>query len=478
MLAWMVYAVLVTVLLAAAARALEEGARALGRPTRFVWVGALVGAVALTALAPVRAPDRIAIPVTLEAGEALVAESSGAGDVAAAVRVATDRARRVVTWPVRAAATIEPAAPVGRALAGAWIALAVAVTLLGLVTHRRYRAARRRWPLRELCGVPVRVSPTVGPAVLGLLRPEIVVPAWLAARPERERRVVILHEREHVRAGDAWTLAAGWLGVALLPWNPVAWWLWKRLRLAVELDCDARVLRHDVARRAYGTMLIDMAGRGSGLSLGVPALSGSPTTLERRLIAMTAPFKHGNPVRATAFAALGALTVLAACESQLPTAAEVQELDAATAEAAARKLELTAATGEPVTYFVNGREVSAEEARSLAPEDLAAVEIARGGSAEGATIHLRVVAEEGRDPADPARQDVKVHTIAPVSDAFDGLLIVDGQEAPASRIGEIEPSEIERVEVIKGPAAAALSDDPRAARGIIRVTTKAGAGGA
>jgi beta-lactamase regulating signal transducer with metallopeptidase domain len=485
MLAWMVFAALVSVLVTVGGRALEEGARALRRPARFVWAGALLGVVGLTALAPARTPEPVTIGVeAVRGGEGGASGTlADAGGVMAALKSALARGRSAVTWPVRVAASAEPGPALGRTLAGVWAGSSLAALLLGAATLFRYGAARRRWPRREVCGVPVRVSPSAGPAVLGLLRPEIVVPAWLVALPEEEQRAAVLHEEEHVRARDGWTLAAGWLAVALVPWNPVAWWLWRRLRLAVELDCDARVLRHDVGRRAYGTMLIDMAGRGSGLPLGVPALAGSPTTLERRLIAMTAPFKHGHPVRAFAFAAFGALALIAACESEMPTAAEVEEMDAATAEAAARKLELIDAVGEDVAYYVDGRKVDAEEARALAPEELARVEVVREDGSKSAVIRLRTVAGDGSGSEATASWDVKLR-LAPVAEdgaasgtgPFDGLLIIDGEVAPSSRMGELRPSEIESVEVIKGDAAAAISDDPRAARGIIRVITKTGGG--
>lgn len=41
----------------------------------------------------------------------------------------------------------------------------------------------------------------------------------------------------------------------------------------------------------------------------------------------------------------------------------------------------------------------------------------------------------------------------------------------------LDPSRIERTEVIKGPAAMEMHDDPRTARGVIRVTTKGGGEG-
>ena len=55
--------------------------------------------------------------------------------------------------------------------------------------------------------------------------------------------------------------AAAW-AVALFPWNPALWLIVKRLRLAIEIDCDARVLagrRSDV--RDYGMLLLTVGSR-------------------------------------------------------------------------------------------------------------------------------------------------------------------------------------------------------------------------
>ncbi|HEX8363316.1 MAG TPA: hypothetical protein VF613_24565, partial [Longimicrobium sp.] len=51
---WMLYALLVSTLLGAAAWALEEVCRLVGRPVRWVWAGALAATLVLVALAPLR----------------------------------------------------------------------------------------------------------------------------------------------------------------------------------------------------------------------------------------------------------------------------------------------------------------------------------------------------------------------------------------------------------------------------------------
>ncbi|MGZ6640165.1 MAG: M56 family metallopeptidase, partial [Solirubrobacteraceae bacterium] len=73
------------------------------------------------------------------------------------------------------------------------------------------------------------------------------------------QRLVIAHEAEHVAARDTLVLGIACVVVAAMPWNPVVWYMLSRLRLAVELDCDARVLRAGAAPLSYGALLIDVA---------------------------------------------------------------------------------------------------------------------------------------------------------------------------------------------------------------------------
>lgn len=513
-LTWMVYTLLVSALIAVAARGLEEVGRAFRLPVRFVWVAAVVVTLVLAALAPTRStapgPD-VAVPVVQLSA---VTEGAGVAAEGPGVRSATSLStvRRALEWPLRVAAGSVAGEPwlgaVGAGLGVVWLSLALGLLATGIATSLRYRSARRRWPLREIFGTQVRVSPAAGPAVLGVLRPEIVVPRWLLETSPAEQHLVVLHEREHLRAGDALTLTFGWVAVALVPWNPVMWWVLSRLRLAVELDCDARVLRRDVGRQEYGSMLIDIAGHGSGLSLGVPALAGSPSNLERRLLAMTTSFSRPALMRAAGLGALGALALVAACEARMPTAAEIDGMDAASAEAEAERWKLVA-PDSGVTWFIDGEEATAEEAHAIAADRLARVEVVRAAG-EGGEIRLMThagdrsiaadsMAIEGTDPETGERRRLvalraqsaddgeghrltvrgdTLESFSGLKDGFDGLMLIDGVDAGPELEGlkDLRPSDIERIEVIKGPAATRLYDDPRAANGVVRIVTKEGAG--
>ena len=81
-------------------------------------------------------------------------------------------------------------------------------------------------------------SPSFGPALVGVLKPWIVIPRWALGMDAERLRLTFLHEVEHRDARDTSLLLAASLAAALNPWNPAMWWCVRRLRQSVELDCD------------------------------------------------------------------------------------------------------------------------------------------------------------------------------------------------------------------------------------------------
>jgi hypothetical protein len=380
----------------------------------------------------------------------------------------------------------------------AWPGATLALLLFGAVLHLRYRRARHRWASAEIDGTRVRISPAAGPAVFGIVRAEIVLPAWLLGATEAERRLVLQHEAEHVRARDPLLLTVAAVTAAMAPWNPAAWWMLYRLRVAVEMDCDARVLARGVKAREYGALLIEMAGRGAGLPLRAVALAASPSTLERRVKAMTGIDGGRGPVRTGVLTMLGALALFTACEARMPTAAQVESMDVAAVERQAAVF----AVGENMegaVYYVDGVQVTAEEARALMADRIARVEVTKQGHDGPATIRIST-AEPGSEAAAALRSEGEVGHEERVfrlrtersvdgaggermirirgaegTDADVALLFIDGVRVDPSRLRSIRPDDIERIEVIKGETAVERFGDPEAARGVIRITTKAGA---
>ena len=514
---WMLYSLLVSALVAAAAWVLEEVCRLVGRPVRWVWLGALAATLALVALAPLRAttPASTALEGTVVSDAAGVQAERGGTGLLAALAEAMAEARAILGEVLGSAVALGGRIP-GEALAAGWIALSATLLAVAGATILRAHGARRRWPLHELAGTPVRVAPRLGPAVLGLRAPEVVVPRWLLEAPPEEQRLVVLHEREHIRARDPLLLAAGCLAAALVPWNPAAWWMLSRLRTAVELDCDARVLRRGVRPFAYGTLLIDMAGRGPGLTLGAPAMAGSPSSLERRLRAMNVRIPRFAPARAGLLGVLATGALVGACTADLPTSAEVERMDVAAVEAKASHLRVFG--GEGTTYTVDGKAATAEEARAISPDRIAQIEVKKqpdgtgtvaittGTNVNGTRFRIQgvrtgaptangnvVFRMDGdsttgvsrrmsiRTTGDGERYTVHGRDGGPVTirtgETFDGLVVIDGQIVSQSAFRSIDPNRIDKIEVLKGARAAEMyPGNAAAAKGVIRITTKGAAG--
>ncbi|HEX3158002.1 MAG TPA: M56 family metallopeptidase, partial [Gemmatimonadaceae bacterium] len=306
---WLSYAVLVAALLAGAAAALDALARLFRRPTRGVWVLALLAATL--------------VPAGLIARTALYPGGSAPAPASAPTVLPA--------IPVPAAGAPSRVPDVGwldTPLLATW-ALASLLVLGALLRSAATLTRRRRgWQRTTVDGVPVLVAPDTGPAVVGLRRSEIVLPDWTLSLEPGLRALILRHETEHLRARDARLLLIATLALVVQPLNPVLWWLRRRLCLAVELDCDRRVLavHGDVER--YGLLLLAVGQRATrSLPSLAPTLAEPTPLLERRIDAMSESLRnagHGRQpgrtlVRAAVAGGLALLAIVAACETPAPS---------------------------------------------------------------------------------------------------------------------------------------------------------------
>jgi hypothetical protein len=154
-----------------------------------------------------------------------------------------------------------------------------------------------------------------------MVRSEIVLPRWALALDGPSRSLLIQHEREHIRARDPLLMHASALAVMLMPWNAALWWIHRRLRLAIELDCDARVLASGADRAVddarYGELLLTVATRRSRHFFQVvPAFLDHTSSLSRRIASMYAqPLRFG---RLQGICAASAAALLLAAAVLLP----------------------------------------------------------------------------------------------------------------------------------------------------------------
>jgi hypothetical protein len=122
------------------------------------------------------------------------------------------------------------------------------------------------------------------PAVIGWLRPVILLPPDCTAWDQAERRTALAHELAHVRRRDWLAGIVAQLGVALHFYHPLLHWLAHRLRLQQELAADELAAPQAGGPKAYLRALARLALRQDDRPSGwLVALLSEPGTLLRRI---------------------------------------------------------------------------------------------------------------------------------------------------------------------------------------------------
>jgi len=98
--------------------------------------------------------------------------------------------------------------------------------------------------------------------------------------------------------------------------NAGLWFITSRLRLAMEVDCDARTLVDPADRQRYARLLLLIAQRGSSARFA-PMLAHPRSQLSRRITVMTAAPAKGPIITALAAAGVAVLAIAAACSNRV-----------------------------------------------------------------------------------------------------------------------------------------------------------------
>jgi beta-lactamase regulating signal transducer with metallopeptidase domain len=338
---WLVRAAVLATLVGIGAWALEEVLRGANRSARFVWIGALLLSIALPA-SSLFLPDLW--PELLKRPASVVDWSNANAFTAQLESVLQEKITRDVV-------AITPRWSARELALAVWIVASVLLGLRWVHGWYRLRRARVRWKEAILAGERVLVSENLGPAVVGLVRPRVVVPSWLFLGSTNQQRMIVRHELQHLRAGDQWLLAFAPVLVALFPWNPALWWQLRRLRIAIELDCDARVLRGGESALEYGCMLLDVAGSTTVLQPTLAALSEPRTSLERRIRAMTPTRYQYALTRAASLTLLCTIALAGAIVAIAPTAQRVSAQQAVPVPAQAAPVRVQQQEGSPLVVM-------------------------------------------------------------------------------------------------------------------------------
>lgn len=135
-----------------------------------------------------------------------------------------------------------------------WIIVSLAILLMLVVTYfTTIYEIRDSTHLRDNIYLSEKI---VSPAVYGIIKPRIILPATYK---DRDIELVILHEKTHIGSFDnLWRMIA-FVIVAVHWFNPLCWLFLKGFLADLEMACDERVLTKIGADRAkdYASSLLE-----------------------------------------------------------------------------------------------------------------------------------------------------------------------------------------------------------------------------
>jgi hypothetical protein len=150
----------------------------------------------------------------------------------------------------------------------AWQDLAVMIWLTGVVASvavmlMGWRLARRLVTSARTSEIDPRVLESTAvsaPCAVGVWRAHVLVPRSWRMWSRAGRDAVLTHELAHVQRRDLLVAFAARINRAIFWFNPLAWWLERRIAVAAEQACDEAVLMSGQDPQRYAAVLVEMAG--------------------------------------------------------------------------------------------------------------------------------------------------------------------------------------------------------------------------
>ena len=225
--------------------------------------------------------------------------------------------------------------------AATWLAGSALVLAVGIASYRRNmrRIMKGAVPVDEALRrsiegaareVDLRRKPRVivstavdSPAVTGLVRPSLLLPAGFPAGfSQSEEHLILLHELTHLKRFD---LPVTWLTCVFqaVHWfNPILWFAFARMRADRESACDAQVLSlaQDDCRSDYGHALLKLqsAAPHPGLNLGFVGIFERSSELKTRIREISSHRAAHPAWRAAGTGIIAVLTLFGATKAQEP----------------------------------------------------------------------------------------------------------------------------------------------------------------
>ena len=158
--------------------------------------------------------------------------------------------------PTAAAPALNPLPAI---LFGVWLCGIVIGVVLWMRWWRQIRSIRRTATLLDL-NLPIQMmsSPArLGPGVVGILRPVLLLPDGITDRlTPAQLETVLAHEMCHVRRQDNLTATIHMLVETIVWFHPLVWWIRTRLMEERERACDEEVLRMGSEPQVYAESIL------------------------------------------------------------------------------------------------------------------------------------------------------------------------------------------------------------------------------
>jgi beta-lactamase regulating signal transducer with metallopeptidase domain len=144
------------------------------------------------------------------------------------------------------------------------------------------------------------------PALIGILKPKIVLPADFETRyTAQEQSLILAHENVHLRRQDTSWNALTALLRCVLWFNPLIHFAASRMRVDQELACDAAVIeRHPASRRAYAGAMLKTQLADAALPVGCHWTSTHPFKERLEMIKTEIPTRGRRALGAGLLAAV------------------------------------------------------------------------------------------------------------------------------------------------------------------------------
>jgi len=168
------------------------------------------------------------------------------------------------------------------------------------------------------------VSDDAGPAALWSLTgaAHVLVPSWFSDLDPEKRRLALAHEREHLRRGDSLVVGLAFFLAGAAPWCLPLWWQASRLRRAVEIDCDRRVLATGADPKRYGELLLETSAARSGWARAM-AHFGRSSGLRDRVLQLAPRSGEGGAARVASPVVVAVSAVVLAVSVPVPDSSPI-----------------------------------------------------------------------------------------------------------------------------------------------------------